>query len=223
MSGEKMYKAKKAIILAAGRGNRLSPLTDTTPKPLLSVDGKPIIERLLDQLDVEQVIIVVGYMSKNFKYLSERSTLIYNEYWETCNNISSLWAVRDYLDRDVMIIDGDLIISKQDILKPDFENSGYVSVNIKEWIQVLDKNGFVQNTLRNNGWQLYGISFWAEADAIRLAKHVEELFPLHKELYWDDIVHFLKKDEYKLTVREIQAEDLIEIDTYEEYIKYENR
>ena len=59
----------QAIILAAGRGKRLAPLTDNTPKPLIEVNGTPIIERLLESLPdkIEEVIIVTEYLEKQIK------------------------------------------------------------------------------------------------------------------------------------------------------------
>ena len=53
----------KAIILAAGKGTRLRPLTETTPKPLLKIANKPILEYNLDALSglITEALIVVGY------------------------------------------------------------------------------------------------------------------------------------------------------------------
>lgn len=54
----------KAIILAAGEGRRMRPLTETTPKPLLRIQGKPLIEHIVEKLprEVDELIIVVGYL-----------------------------------------------------------------------------------------------------------------------------------------------------------------
>lgn len=59
----------KAIILAAGKGTRLKPLTDTTPKPLLLLKGKPILEHIINSLprSIDELIIVVGYKGDQLK------------------------------------------------------------------------------------------------------------------------------------------------------------
>lgn len=59
----------KAVILAAGLGTRMRPLTDTTPKPLLLVNGKPIIERIIAAFpeEVHEVVVVVGYKGDQIK------------------------------------------------------------------------------------------------------------------------------------------------------------
>lgn len=59
----------KAIILAAGKGTRLRPLTDTTPKPLVPILGKPILEHIIDSLPevINELILVVGYKGEQLK------------------------------------------------------------------------------------------------------------------------------------------------------------
>ncbi len=73
-----MTKIKKALILAAGRGTRLRPLTDTTPKPMLPIHGKPIIGYIIDGLilaGVREFHVVVGYLREQLEdYLASRAT-----------------------------------------------------------------------------------------------------------------------------------------------------
>ena len=56
----------KCIILAAGEGTRMKPLTNEIPKPMLKISGKPILEHILDSLpdNIDEVILVVGYLKE---------------------------------------------------------------------------------------------------------------------------------------------------------------
>jgi bifunctional UDP-N-acetylglucosamine pyrophosphorylase/glucosamine-1-phosphate N-acetyltransferase len=73
-----MTKVKKALILAAGKGTRLRPLTESTPKPMLSIHGKPIIGYIIDGLilaGVREFHVVVGYLREQVEqYLASRTT-----------------------------------------------------------------------------------------------------------------------------------------------------
>ena len=59
----------KAIILAAGRGTRLKPITDTTPKPLIQIRGKSIVEYFFEQIHdhVSEIILIVNYKQEMFR------------------------------------------------------------------------------------------------------------------------------------------------------------
>ena len=132
-------------------------------------------------------------------------TLIENPYYKECNNISSLYVARDYIEES-MILDGDQIIYNSDVLAPEFEKSGYNSVwtdiETDEWIQTVE-NGVVVSCSRTGGkggWQLYSVSRWTKADGIKLRKHLELEFEINKntQLYWDDIAMFYHKEEYEI-------------------------
>ncbi|MEG1016091.1 MAG: NTP transferase domain-containing protein, partial [Bacilli bacterium] len=74
----------RAILLAAGMGSRLRPLTLTTPKSLTIVNGKPLAERQIEFLrekGIDEIIIVTGYLNEKFEYLKEKYgvKLIYND------------------------------------------------------------------------------------------------------------------------------------------------
>lgn len=109
-----------AIIIAAGLGSRLSPLTKLTPKPLTKVFGVPLIERnirLLIEAGISEIIIVVGYKAEMFNYLTryQQVKIIFNDKFSEANNIYSLYLARNYL-KNTFILDGDLYI-KDNIFK----------------------------------------------------------------------------------------------------------
>ena len=228
------HTATKAIIMAAGIGNRLQPITNEIPKPLIEVNGKKMIETVLDGLiqnGIKEIYIVTGHLKEKFLYLPEKYhqiklILLENPYFETCNNISSLYVAREHLG-NCIITDGDLIIHNPEILNPTFEASGYCSAwatVTREWLQTIDETDSVLTCSRTggeNGWQLFSISFWSMEDGMKLRKHLEELFVDKKEtgLYWDDVVMFYYKDHYHLKIRKINSSDVIEIDNLYELIE----
>ena len=226
-----MHKAVRAIIMAAGKGERMHPLTEKVPKPLIRVNGRRMIDSVIEGLRVNgifEIYIVVGHLKEQFeelKILYPGVELIENPYYETCNNISSLYAVRDHLE-DCMILDGDQIIYDPSILEPEFERSGYNAVwtdeETTEWLMTVE-NGIVTGCSRtggSRGWQLYSISRWSAEDGAKLKKHLELEFDVKKnrQIYWDDVAMFCHPEEYTLGIRPMRAEDIIEIDSLEELI-----
>lgn len=230
-----MHKVERAVILAAGIEKRMNPVTLRTPKPLVKVNGARMIDTIIRALyhnGITEIYIVVGYLKEQFsEVLKEYQgiTLIENPYYATCNNISSLYVARDYLE-NAIILDGDQIIHNERILTSEFCQSGYNSVwtleETDEWLQTV-KDGIVTACSRVGGkcgWQLYSISRWTAEDGRKLKKHLELEFEQkhHTQIYWDDIVMFCHSEEYQLGIFEMQSADVIEIDSLEELISLDN-
>ena len=227
-----MNKAERAVIMAAGFGSRLMPLTKETPKPLIKVNGVRMIDSVIKALHkngVNEIYIVVGYLKEKFDVLKREYSgieLIENPYYDTCNNISSLYVAREHLENS-LILDGDQIIYNDDVLSPYFEKSGYNSVwtdgETDEWLQQAE-NGKVISCSRTGGkrgWQLFSISRWNEKDGKKLKRHLELEFEnkQNRGIYWDDVVMFNHFDEYDLTVRPMNYGDVIEIDSLDDLMK----
>ena len=95
-----MHTVKRAIIMAAGFGSRMQPVTLTTPKPLVKVNGMRMIDTVIQGLHhngIQEIYIVAGYLKEQFyaleiQYPSEK--IIENPYYDICNNISSLYVAR---------------------------------------------------------------------------------------------------------------------------------
>ena len=109
----------KALILAAGTASRLRPLTDNTPKCLLKIGERSLLQRSIDALvanGVTELAIVTGYlheMIENFvgaTYPDLKVTFIHNEVYATTNNIYSLWLARPFAEgEEVLLLDSDLL------------------------------------------------------------------------------------------------------------------
>lgn len=228
---KRMNKVKRAIIMAAGTGKRMQPVTLETPKPLVKVNGVRMIDTVIQGLymnGIKDIYIVVGYLKEKFECLIREYSgvvLIENPYYDSCNNISSLYVARDFIAESI-ILDGDQIIYNHEILSPEFERSGYNAVwcenNTEEWLMTVE-NGIVTSCNRNGGkkgWQLFSVSRWNEDDGEKLKRHLEIEFEVKKnrQIYWDDIAMFCYPEEYKLGIREMQYGDIVEIDNISELI-----
>jgi L-glutamine-phosphate cytidylyltransferase len=112
---------RTALLLAAGLGSRLAPLTDTMPKCLVEVSGVPIIERLVRALDahgIERLVIVTGYRAEMIRdYLGESFAGIAVEYIEsplfaTTNTLYSLWLARQAIDEPFLLVESDVVFDE---------------------------------------------------------------------------------------------------------------
>lgn len=113
----------KAIILAAGIASRLRPLTDNTPKCLLKIGERSLLQRTFDALignGIEEFIVVTGYLHEqienflNENYAGVDIKFIHNDVYDSTNNIYSLWLTRKEADgEDVLLLDSDILFSPE--------------------------------------------------------------------------------------------------------------
>lgn len=118
----------KAIILAAGEGTRLRPLTYATPKPLLQINKKPILFHIIDglPLEVDEVIIVVSYLADKIidsvvsAKFSRSIKFVYMDLNKKRGTYSALWQAKHLVEKHnstFLVLNGDDYYSKKDLQK----------------------------------------------------------------------------------------------------------
>jgi bifunctional UDP-N-acetylglucosamine pyrophosphorylase/glucosamine-1-phosphate N-acetyltransferase len=116
-------KIMNAVILCAGRGSRLHPLTATIPKALVKVNGKPIIQweiEMLDRLGIDNIFIVSGYregvLKNYFKFNIDRPVKFIHQKEQT-GTADAIELVKEHIDGDFLVLAGDTIFLDEDVSK----------------------------------------------------------------------------------------------------------
>ena len=216
--------------MASGLGTRMQPLTNTTPKPLIKVGDKPMIETIIDALQnssISRIYIVVGYLSEQFDYLLKKYQnieIIKNPDYKTVNNISSIYYAKDKLiESDCFICEADLYISDSNIFNTNLNNSCYFGKMVfghsDDWVFDLEKNGYIKRVgkIGNNQYNMVGLSYFTKDDAKILAEAIENTYGKknYENLFWDDVVNN-NLDKLKLKINPVSENQIVEIDTVEE-------
>ena len=122
----------KIIVLAAGQGTRLRPLTDNVPKCMVPLKGKPLIDYQLDLFkskSISDITIVGGYLIDKLK--SKNVNLITNKAYATTNMVHSLFCAEKELNDDIIISYGD-IVYRDKVLQKLIESNENISVVVDE-------------------------------------------------------------------------------------------
>lgn len=221
------YRVKRAVFIAAGFGSRMVPITLNTPKPLVRVHGKRIIETSIDAVlaaGIEEIYIVRGYLGEQFEQLLHKYPMIQfidNPIYNEANNISSALYMRDLLE-SAYVIEGDLVLYNPELITKYQYMSNYLGVKVDktdDWC--FETKNKIITKVKVGGLDCYcmvGISYWSSEDGRKLKEDIEKTFnmPGGKETYWDQVsLEFFKKN-YQVEVRECLREDIVEIDTFNE-------
>ena len=223
------YRVKRAVFMAAGFGSRLVPITLNTPKPLVRVKGKRIIDSLLDAVvaaGIEEIYLVRGYLSEQFDQLLKKYpqiVFIENPVYNETNNISSAYCARHLLEGSY-VFEADLLLYNPKIITKYQYSSNYLGVyteRTEDWCFEADSNGIIKKLGigGTNCYHMFGISYWTPEDGKKLNTHLSHVYndvPGGKQRYWDQVMFDYHLNDYKISVRPCTFSDIVEIDTFNE-------
>ena len=225
------YRVRRAVFMAAGFGSRLVPITLNTPKPLVRVKGKRIIDSLLDavvSIGIKEIYLVRGYLSEQFDQLLKKYPniiFIENPVYNETNNISSAYFARHFLSNSY-VFESDLLLYNPKLITKYQYESNYLGVPTsltEDWCFLTDGSGYIKKLMQGgiDCYHMFGLSYWTEEDGTKLDSDLERVYnlPGGKERYWDQAIFDYNIDHYDIAVRPCSFSDIIEIDTFNELKK----
>ncbi|MBS1627470.1 MAG: phosphocholine cytidylyltransferase family protein [Bacteroidetes bacterium] len=233
-----MYKS--AIILAAGVGTRLKPLTDQIPKPLVQVTDKTILQNALDHLEkigIENVIIVTGYLKHSLHnnignfYKRMKITYINNEeYYNTNSMYSLLLGLNQVKNDSVLILEGDVFFEYSIIEKIPLNDIVWVgdsSIKSMDGCYLISKNNkvteikiFNKDEMKNDNEVVYSksvglLALKAKSVLIIIEMLQRGIEEKKEKLYYDLIIADNIKN-LDITLHDIAGKKWFEIDSVED-------
>lgn len=218
---------QRAIILAAGFGMRMVPINAETPKALLEVNGKPLIERQIRQLQetgISEIYVVVGFMKERFEYLidSYNVELIVNSAYAHTNNLHSVKIAFDYLSSrnklaNVYIVPCDLWCDKNPFDQNELYSWYMVSDSPNEYSNVrMNRKRELVRVNDKNGNAMVGISYLVEHDVHNVYERIKKMAEIsaYDNSFWEEALY--QGEKMIVEAKLVSASDIVEINTYEQ-------
>jgi len=228
----------KAIILAAGAGTRLSPLTNKIPKSLVKISGKPILGYQIENLiknNIKNIIICVGYKADaiiNFcknNYPTADFDFVLNKNYKKTNNMYSLFLARRFLNREVLIMNGDVIFSSKIISATIKNNKSSIATDVGRYIGEsmkvkIDSEGFICDISKQiKKEEAYGCSIdlykFQKDDLSMIKQELNRIINKERKLnQWTEVLlqRLFKVKKLRIKPLNIRDEKWCEIDDFDD-------
>ena len=229
------YKVKRVVFLAAGFGSRMVPITINTPKPMVRVHGKRIIETLIDAVlaaGIEEIYIVRGYLGEQFQLLQKKYPmiqLIENPDYDGTGTISSFYYARNLLDH-AYVMESDLVVANPKVVRRYHYTSDFMGTKVNQtddWFLKINETGTITEIgvvgAGDNCYRLIGMSYWDGRDGQELAHDIQEAYegPEGHKLPMSYVPFRVYRDKYKIDIMPCRADDVIEIDSFAELQEFD--
>ncbi|WP_331234316.1 phosphocholine cytidylyltransferase family protein [Natronorarus salvus] len=237
-----MNDDRRAIVLAAGQGKRLQPLTDETPKTLLDVGSQSILDHILDSLEAngyEEAVVVTGFGREQVEaHCDAREGIgiefVHNADYDTTNNIYSLWLAREYAEGGFTLINADTLFPASSLEKlcaaegsallvdteQDLDDEEMQVAFGSDHIETIGKNLDSENRetgvyLEDGDGEYIGVSRFTAEDTTLLFGHIEEFVERGAVTDWYEAAFDRLFDEREIGYVEVD-DTWMEIDTPED-------
>lgn len=228
----KPYKVDNAIIMAAGYSARCMPLSNAMPKGLFEVKGEILIEREIKQLlaaGIKEIIVVIGFMHEKFEYLRDKYgvTLVYNGDYDKYNNMSSLYAAKEYMKNSYILCSDNYYeenVFHQYVYTPYYScvySEGYCD---EFCVTAVDNDGYIEDIHRGGekAWYTIGDAFFNAEFSKKFCRFMnDEWEDLQTRNMLMDDFHIKHIRDLKLKKVERPGKSILEFDTLEEIKEYD--
>lgn len=222
----------KALIMAAGKGTRISRYIGGNPKCTVDIGNIKLIENTIQELNgagITEIAIILGYKGNVIEEILEpyNVKVYYNNFYDVTNSIASTWFAKDFLDDDLIIMNGDVFFEHSllaDIINEKLSPVLFCDDSRKEEADY--KFYYENNKLIKYGKELEGEDISGEYIGIAkiskefisiFGQRLDELIKAQQHgLWWENVLYSLIND-YEIYVKEINGKFWAEVDYIEDY------
>ena len=215
----KAKSPKNAVILAAGFGMRMVPINTHVPKALMEVNGEPLIERIIQQLNevgIKDIHVVVGFMKDQFEYLIDEYgvNLVVNEDYADKNNLHSLALASIYLS-NTYIIPCDIWCDRNPFHRHELY-SWYMVSDLMDDESTVRVNRKMELVTAQGGNSMVGIAYLTSEQSKIIKDRLKRFdkSPKHNNDFWEETL--IEGDRMIVQARVVHSSDVVEINTYEQ-------